>query len=107
MELRAPCHVYTAGEGANYMENRMKKLLLGTALAIGALTALATSASAYIVCDRDGDRCWHTDMRYHYPHGRYDWHSDDWYFHRHWDHDHWYDYREGRGYWRNGVWITF
>jgi len=37
-------------------------------------------------------------------------HPDDWYFHRHWDSDrdyHWRGYHEGRGYWRNGVWITF
>lgn len=85
----------------------MKKLLFGTALAIGALVALPTSASAYIACDRDGDHCWHTDVRYHYPQGHYDWHPDDWYFHRHWDQNNWHEYHEGRGYWRNGVWITF
>jgi hypothetical protein len=84
----------------------MKKLMLGAALSAVALMGLAGSASAYIVCDRDGDRCWHTDTRENYPGGRYDWHPDDWYFHRHFDADHWHDYHEGHGYWRNGVWIT-
>jgi len=85
----------------------MKKLILGSVLAVGTLTGLVLPASAYIVCDRDGDRCWHTEARYHYPEGRYEWHPDEWYFHRTWDRDHWYDYHEGRGYWRNGVWVTF
>ena len=37
-------------------------------------------------------------------------HDDGWYFHRSWDHDRdhrWHDWHDGRGYWRNGVWITF
>ena len=89
------------------MEQLMKRLLLATALATSTLAGLALPASAYIVCDRDGDRCWHTEARYHYPEGRYAWHPDDWYFHRTWDRDRWHDYHEGRGYWRNGVWITF
>lgn len=89
----------------------LKKLLLTAAtagtLAIGALAASSLTASAYIVCDRDGDDCWYSDARYHAPGVHFDYHPDDWYFHQHWDRDHhWHDYREGRGYWRNGVWIT-
>ena len=48
--------------------------------------------------------------RYRGRASRFDYHPDDWYFHRRWegDRDHrWRDYHEGRGYWRNGVWITF
>ncbi len=89
------------------MELKMRKILLTAALLASAAGVFASPASAYVVCDRDGDRCWHTEARYHYPQGRYAWHPDDWYFHRHWDADHWRDYHEGRGYWRNGVWITF
>jgi hypothetical protein len=34
-------------------------------------------------------------------------HPDDWYFHQHWDADrHFRDYHEGRGYYKDGVWIT-
>ena len=37
-------------------------------------------------------------------------HPDSWYWHRDWDHDHdyhWRGHHDGRGYWRNGVWIAF
>ena len=41
----------------------------------------------------------------------FEYHPDDWYFHRSWsdrgDRMHWRDHHEGQGYWRNGVWITF
>jgi hypothetical protein len=92
----------------------MKKVLTGVAaaalLSFGVFTLAAGSASARVVCNDDGD-CWHTDRAYHYGsdvHARY--HPDNWYFHNDWDHDHdhhWRGHREGRGYWRNGVWITF
>ena len=74
------------------------------------LAAFTSSASAYVVCNHDGD-CWHSDNRYHYHSDvRVDVHPDTWYFHRDWDHDNQYKWRghhEGRGYWRNGVWVTF
>ena len=83
---------------------------VGAALALGAVTLPATTASAYVVCNAVGD-CWHTDHRYHYtadvrPHV----YGDGWYFHHDWSHDndrHWRDHHDGRGYYRNGVWITF
>ncbi len=92
----------------------MKKFLgtaaVAVALGIGALAVSAGSAAAYVVCNAEGD-CWHTDHRYHYgPSVRIESHPDDWYFHRDWnnDHDHhWRDYHDGRGYYHNGVWITF
>lgn len=93
----------------------MKRLLGSAAIAavlgVGALALSAGSASAYIVCNDDGD-CWHVDHRYHDDdvHVRFRYHPDDWYFHRDWDHDHdhrWRAWRDGHGYWRNGVWITF
>jgi hypothetical protein len=80
--------------------------LLGACLGAGALIATATSASAYIACNRDGD-CWHTDTRVNGRGVRLDYHNDDWYFHQHWDDRHHFrDYHEGHGYYRNGIWIT-
>ena len=87
-----------------------KTLILGTLAGAGALMAFAAPASAYIACNREGD-CWHVDSRYDRPAIRFEYHPDDWYFHRSWrergDRMRWRDYREGHGYWRNGVWITF
>ena len=86
----------------------IRNLMLGAAIAAGTLAVSIGSASAYVVCNRDGD-CWHTESRYRAPGVRFDWHNDDWYFHQRWDdRRHWREERhEGRGYWRNGVWITF
>ena len=90
----------------------LKKLILtgvaAAGLAAGGLMLAGTAAQAYVACNSDGD-CWHTDQRYHPPGVSFQYHPDDWYFHRHWDQDrdhHWREYHEGRGYWRNGVWIT-
>ena len=88
-----------------------RKILLGTVIGVGAMTALAAPASAYIACNRDGD-CWHTESRYRaVPGVRFDYHPDDYYFHQRWDGDerrHWRERREGgRGYYRGGVWVTF
>ncbi|MBV9549766.1 MAG: hypothetical protein JO256_08860 [Alphaproteobacteria bacterium] len=85
----------------------LKKLLLGAALGVGALIGVASSASAYVVCNREGD-CWHTESRYRYPGIGFSYHPDDWYFHQRWDADRrWREYNRGRGYWRGGVWVTF
>ena len=92
----------------------LKKALTATAIAsllgVGAVAATATSASAYVVCNAVGD-CWHTDRHYQYDTGlRVQMHPDSWYFHRDWDHDntyHWRQHHDGRGYFRNGVWVTF
>lgn len=76
------------------------------AIAGAATVALtATSASAWIACNREGE-CWHTHDRFAY---RGEWgvviHPDTWHW-RHRDHFVWHEH-EGRGYWHNGVWITF
>jgi len=79
---------------------------LGTSIAAGALVAMAAPASAYVACNREGD-CWHTDSRAAVPGVTFSYHPDDWYFHQRWDSNrHFRDYHEGRGYWRNGIWIT-
>ena len=92
----------------------LKKTLATAGIAafasVGVLAMTAGTASAYVVCNAVGD-CWHTDHRYHYgPDVRAVYHPDNWYFHRDWSHDndhHWRDHHDGRGYFRNGVWITF
>jgi hypothetical protein len=84
------------------------KILAAAATAAGLTLAYAAPASAYIACNREGD-CWHTEKRVTAPGVTFQWHPDDWYFHQKWDsdRDHRYrEYHEGRGYWRNGVWVT-
>ena len=83
----------------------IKTLMLGAAVGL-TLTALAAPASAYVACNREGD-CWHTESRVAPPGARFEYHPDDWYFHRHWEGDryHYRDYHEGRGYYRGGIWI--
>ncbi|HUO21988.1 MAG TPA: hypothetical protein VMU59_05675 [Caulobacteraceae bacterium] len=92
---------------------RSLKTVLVTAVAVSTLglgvSAMAVApASAAIACNKAGE-CWHVDRRPRYaPALGIVIHPDDWYFHQHWDNDHrWHDYRDGRGYWRNGVWVTF
>ena len=87
----------------------LKRLALAAGISAAALTLSTMGASAYIVCNHEGD-CWHSDVRVHAPGITFEYHPDDWYFHRDWDADrdrHWREWHRGRGYWRNGVWITF
>ncbi len=88
---------------------KLKTILLSAVIGAGALAGFAAPVMADIACNREGD-CWHTDSRYNRPGVRFDYHPDDWYFHRAWndrDRMHWRGYHDGHGYWRNGVWITF
>jgi hypothetical protein len=73
-------------------------------------TALSAGpANAYVVCN--AHECWHTHARYRYREPGLVVHPDDWYFHNRWDEHGPYrwrgDYHRDRGFWRNGVWITF
>ena len=88
---------------------KMRTLMLQGALAAivgaGAMVATAAPASAAVVCNREGD-CWHTRDRYDYrPAFGLTIHGDDW----RWGHRDRYRWREhtGRGYWRNGIWLSF
>ena len=81
------------------------KLAVAAALAGSALAMTATSASAYIVCNARGV-CWHAHNRYAYrPEFGIVVHPDNW----RWRGRGHYVFKEhtGRGYWRNGVWVTF
>ena len=83
----------------------MKKLILATIIGAGALAATATTASAEIVCNREGE-CWHVREHYDYqPTIGLIVHDDNW---RWGDRDHyrWHEH-DGRGYWKGGVWIQF
>jgi hypothetical protein len=87
------------------MKLKLTTVLAGL-MAAGAVTATASSASAYVVCNRAGD-CWHTHARPAYGPG-YILHGDDWYFHRTWagdPHYRWHEWHDGRGFWRDGVWV--
>jgi hypothetical protein len=77
-------------------------------LGAGVLIASMNSASAYVVCNRWGE-CWRTPYRYHYAPGlRVRFYDDAWYRRHHWRNRYrWRSDHPGRGYWRNGVWITF
>jgi hypothetical protein len=91
----------------NILKSALLKGALVAAVAGGAVTA-ATTASAEVACNRFGE-CWHVRDRMDYPaRAGIIIHSDDWRFrgYRHdryrWRHDH-----DDRGYYRNGVWISF
>ncbi|MBS0233885.1 MAG: hypothetical protein JSR99_10405 [Proteobacteria bacterium] len=79
--------------------------LVTTAALLGAsmLAFTATTASADIVCNSDGD-CWHAREHYRYEPGLHlRVHPDSWKWH-HADHYRWREHA-GRGYWRGGVWV--
>ena len=81
------------------------KFGLGAAMAVGILAAGATTASAAIVCNGEG-ACWHVKRSYHYkPEFGITVHPNNW----RWGANDHYSWREhgGRGYWRNGAWVTF
>jgi hypothetical protein len=81
------------------------KLAAAALIALGGSIALSSSASAAIVCNREGE-CWHVHHRYNYAPGYgVVVHPNGW---RWGPNDH-YVWREhsGRGYWRGGVWVGF
>lgn len=77
---------------------------LAAALVGAATVAIATSASAEIVCNQEGE-CWHVHRHYDYrPEFGLVVHPDGWVWGPS-DHYRWREHR-GRGYWHNGIWIT-
>lgn len=88
---------------------------VAASLTIGGLAAFTSSASAHVVCNRAGD-CWSTHSRYNYPSElgvRFysDRYANDRYRQRHW-HDNNRNWRDehhdrDRGYYRDGLWVTF
>jgi hypothetical protein len=87
----------------------MKKLMLQSAMAAiiaaAALAATTAAASAAIACNATGD-CWHVKGHYNYdPSFGVVVHDNNWHW-GHNDHFRWHEHA-GRGYWRNGAWVTF
>jgi hypothetical protein len=92
----------------DYLMN-IRNLLTTAALAAivgaGAMTATTSAADARTVCNNYGD-CWHESSRYDYPAPlvvRF--HSNRWHSNNH--RYNWRDNHEGRGYYRQGLWVTF
>lgn len=84
----------------------MKQLYVSALAIAAALAVTTTSASAAIVCNRDGD-CWRAKQRYDYgPKLGLRVYGDNWHW-RKGEKYRWREAREGRGYWRRGVWIQF
>jgi hypothetical protein len=81
------------------------KLAAAAVISAGALAVMTADASAAVVCNAAGV-CWHTHHAYAYrPEFGLAVHPDGW----RWgaaDHYRWHEHH-GRGYWHNGVWITF
>ena len=90
-----------------FLDN-FKTAVVVTGLGMAGFVGFVAPASAYVVCNGEGD-CWHTDHHWHYPGAGYVYHPDDWYFHRNWTDDrlHWREWHDGSNSWRNGVWIQF
>lgn len=86
----------------------MKKLATAALALAGVFALSATSASAAIVCNDDGD-CWKTKHKYEYkPEFRLHVYGDDWKWSDSDSHKYrWREAHDGRGYWRSGVWVTF
>lgn len=81
---------------------------VGTAIMIaaGALALSATTSSAAVVCNRDGD-CWKVrgQPSYYKPDFGLRVYGDDWRWKRG-ENYRWRSVGRGHGYYRDGVWIT-
>jgi hypothetical protein len=99
-----------ASRREQYLMTFLKSALVKGAL-IAAVTsgtlAVASAASADVVCNRGGD-CWHVQTRLDYPRDAgITFHDEAWgVAHQH-GHYHWRDDHQDRGYYRDGVWIAF
>ena len=85
--------------------NLLGKFSLAALIGASALSMAATSASARIVCNGEGE-CWHTRATYAYlPEFGVTVHPDNW----RWGAGEHFAWREhaGRGYWRGGEWRRF
>jgi hypothetical protein len=81
----------------------MKTITQALLAAAGGLMLAATSASAAIVCNDDGD-CWHVRGQPAYgPELKLHIHPDHWQW-RHGDHYRWREHA-GHGYWHGGAWV--
>lgn len=85
--------------------NTRSKIVALALCAFGALAFFSLGASAQIVCNADGD-CWHAHTVFAYPPSvQVVIHPGDWHW-REGEHFAWKEHA-GRGYWRNGRWLSF
>jgi hypothetical protein len=99
LSLAAPFHLMTQSAETIF---RAAISFAGAGLV---LIGTALPASALIACNKAGE-CWHVHDNYVYrPEFGVTVHPDNWHCGRH-DHCRWREHL-GRGYWHNGVWITF
>jgi hypothetical protein len=87
------------------MKNILATGAVAALLGVSGVAVTTTSASAAIVCNQENE-CWHVRDKYEYkPEFGVTVHEDNW----QWQPTEHYTWREheGRGYWRNGAWITF
>ena len=87
------------------MKNILATGTVAALLGVSGVAVTTTSASAAIVCNQENE-CWHVRDKYEYkPEFGVTVHENNW----KWGAGDKYRWREhtGRGYWRNGVWITF
>ena len=81
------------------------KVAITALIGASAMTMMATTASARIVCNGDGD-CWHAKTDYEYqPAFGLSVHPDDWKWKE--GEKHAWREHEGEGYWHGGSWKEF
>jgi hypothetical protein len=82
----------------------ISKVTIAALMGASAL-AVATTASARVVCNEDGD-CWHVQSEYKYePTFGLTIHPDEWKW-KEGENHRWREH-EGRGYWHGGDWKEF
>ena len=81
------------------------KITFAVLLGASAMTMAATTASARIICNEEGD-CWHAKADYEYqPAFGLSVHADDWKWKE--GEKHAWREHEGKGYWHGGSWKEF
>jgi hypothetical protein len=81
------------------------KVTIAALVGASALAMAATTASARVVCNADGD-CWHAQTEYNYePSFGLTVHADNWKWKE--GEKHAWREHEGKGYWRGGDWKAF
>jgi hypothetical protein len=90
---------------------RLTQIALACAFGAGLSLSLSSAASAYVVCDSDGDDCWQTTDRVQFPGVTLSFHDDAWRDQHREDkklrwHDTDNDHDWHHGYWSHGEWHT-
>lgn len=85
----------------------MKVLSITILAAASALAVSAAPAFADVACNDEGD-CWHVKEQHNYkPEFKIQVHPEDWKWEEAEEKRHRWREHDGRGYWRNGLWIEF